>query len=371
MELTAKRAPAITRDLTVRQLARLASIRPTEMQRRLAGAGVFARLDDIVDQETAQTVVSTLHRSLTLKGDLPIESTQRVLGQLNLVWQQAGPPVSLDVDLRDLGFIYPSAMALLTTAILCLRQDGVSISIRQPANTDVDDYLNRMAFYRLAGVEAPYRWRKRDPTGRFVEIKQIQSEEEGDSVIRDVLRILERRMEGFQAVRNAVQYAFHELVNNVFHHSQSTTQAIICAQSYDRKREVELAVVDSGRGIPASLSENPSLQGQFSTASEAIELATQPRVTGRPGHNTGEGLFFTLEFIRDNKGCACLHSRDGVLRIRSGHTVVEGAPLWPGTWVGLRFKTDQPVNTERLFARYAPPESEYEWLFDDSAVSYG
>jgi hypothetical protein len=113
------------------------------------------------------------------------------------------------------------------------------------------------------------------------------------------------------------------------------------------------------------------LRGRFTTASEAIELAVQPRVTGRPSQNTGEGLFFTVEFIRDNMGCACLHSWDGRLRIRSGQAVAEQAALWPGTWVGLRFRTDRPVDTERLFARYASPENDYKWLFDDSTVRYG
>jgi hypothetical protein len=256
-------------------------------------------------------------------------------------------------------------MALLTTTVLRLRQHSVLIEIHQPQNKDVDDYLNRMDFYQLAHVEAEYRWRRHDPTGRFIELKQITSEEEGESVVRDILCILQQRMRGLQPVRKAVQYAFHELVNNVFHHAHSSTHAIVCAQSYDAKRQVELGVVDSGRGIPASLGENPALRGRFATASEAIELAVRPQVTGRPSYNTGEGLFLTLEFIKENRGCACLHSQDGRLRIAHGQVLTEPSPLWPGTWVGLRFRTDRAVDTERIFGQHTPPENDYEWVFDD------
>ena len=75
---------------------------------------------------------------------------------------------------------------------------------------------------------------------------------------------------------------------------KSPTHGVICAQYYPNRHCVELAVVDSGRGISESLRGNPELE--FSTTQEAIELAIQPRITGRPEKNTGEGLYFTLEF---------------------------------------------------------------------------
>lgn len=368
--MASRNSMVLPEDITVRDLAKMLEVGAVEIQKRLVGDGVFAKLDQTVDRATAQRLVSTLHRSLKFAGDLSLDNVQGILCQLEPIWQARDLPVSVDIDLGNLGFIYPSAMALLTTTILRLRQNDVPVSINRPVNIDVDDYLNRMDFYRLAGVDARYRWRRHDSAGRFVEIKQVHSEEDGDSVIAGIVDILERRMRGIEQLRQAIQYAFHELVNNVFHHAQSPTDAIVCAQSYDTKRQVELGVVDSGRGIPASLGENSALKDRFVTASEAIELAVQPRVTGRPDENTGEGLFFTLEFIKDNGGCACVHSQDGMLRIERGQTTVQAASLWLGTWVGLRFNTDRPVDTQRVFSRYAPPENDYEWLFDDSAVSY-
>jgi hypothetical protein len=106
--------------------------------------------------------------------------------------------------------------------------------------------------------------------------------------------------------------------------------------------------------------------GRFTTASEAIALAVQPRVTGRPDHNTGEGLFFSLEFIKANGGKACIYSQEGALWVDKGEVKAQATPLWPGTGVALRFHTDRPVDTEAIFNQYAPPEEDFgmDWLFE-------
>ena len=93
------------------------------------------------------------------------------------------------------------------------------------------------------------------------------------------------------------------------------------------------------------------------------QLAVQPRVTGRPDHNTGEGLFFSLEFIKANMGDACIYSQDGALWAQGGKVWSQSVSYWPGTLVALSFRTDRPVDTRAIFSQYAPPENDFEWLF--------
>jgi hypothetical protein len=302
-------------------------------------------------------------RKIILNGELCLETLSTILGPLEPLWEPLAPIIPLHLDLSNVTFIWPAAVTLLTTAVLRLRQAGFPVCITCPISDKVDGYLNRIDFYALTEVEADYPWNRYSADGRFREVVQIQSEQEGDAVVNEVMTILSRNLSGVDAVHDASHYAFLEIVNNVFHHAHSPTHAIICAQSYQKLQQVELAVVDSGRGIPSSLGQNPRLTNRFSTAAEAIELAVQPRVTGRPDHNTGEGLFFTLEFIKANGGDACLHSQDGLYCIRGGRVGVEAAPFWPGTCVGLRFRTDQPVDVRAIFDEYAPPEDDYDWLF--------
>ena len=303
--------------------------------------------------------------TITLGNELSLEDAPILLARLEPIWEMLPSLREVDLDLSDVTFIWPSALTLLATTILRLRQEGIAVRITRPRSDKVDTYLNRIDFYSLAGLDAEYPWVRHDASGRFREVVQVQTEQEGESVAQEVLEILRRNVEGVENIYAALQYAFLEVVNNVFHHAHSPTHAVLCAQSYPSLRRVELVVVDTGRGIPASLRDNPKLRGRFHTAAEAIHLAVQPRITGRPEHNTGEGLFFTIELIKSNGGDACIHSRDGLLRVRNGAVEVEEGPLWPGTWVGLRFRTDRPVNTQEIFNRHAPPEADYEWLFEE------
>jgi hypothetical protein len=104
------------------------------------------------------------------------------------------------------------------------------------------------------------------------------------------------------------------------------------------------------------------LFGKFRTDAEAIQWAVKPKISGRPNHNAGEGLFFTLEFIKQNCGDGCIHSYGGSLWIQKGQPTSKSAPLWRGTWVALRFRINHPVNTKEIFDRYAPPDKDYELI---------
>ncbi|MBN1954813.1 MAG: hypothetical protein JW900_07160, partial [Anaerolineae bacterium] len=298
-------------------------------------------------------------RDIVLEGDLDLESLASISLPFQPLWIPGVACGPVHLNLAGVTFIWPSALTLLTAAILLLRQRGFAVRITPPISDAVSAYLARIDFYDLVDFETAYPWRRHDSSGRFREVVQISSESDSETVVGEVLEILGRNLEGIGPVYEAVQYSFLEVVNNVFHHAQSPIHAVICAQAYPQLHKVELAVVDGGRGIPASLAGNPSLAGRFSTAAEAIQLAVQPRITGRPEYNTGEGLFFTLEFIKANQGDACIHSADGSLWVHKDQAVAQSAPSWPGTVVALRFRTDRPVVTKTIFDRHAPPEEDF------------
>ena len=300
-------------------------------------------------------------QTIILTDSLTASRLSPLLTQLEPLWHS--PPQPVRLDLGGVTFIRPAAITLLATAVLRLQQLGFSLQITRPTKTDVDSYLNRLDFYDLIGLDVAYPWRRHSGAGRFREAVQVQDEEEGNAVVRELMTILDRNVAGVLAIYDAVYHAFLEIVNNVFHHAQSPTQAVICAQFYPSFRHVDIAVVDSGRGIPASLAQNPALRGRFTTAAEAIELAVQPRITGRPTHNSGEGLFFSLEFLKANGGRAYILSQDGLFRLQKGQIYSQASALWPGTAVFFSFRTDRPVDTRAIFNRYAPPENDFDWLF--------
>ena len=90
----------------------------------------------------------------------------------------------------------------------------------------------------------------------------MSSERDGDRLVANIIEIIGHNIP-IGEIRDALYYSLSEVVNNVFHHAELPTHGVICAQYYPNRHCVELAVVDSGRGISESLRGNPELE--FST----------------------------------------------------------------------------------------------------------
>lgn len=274
------------------------------------------------------------------------------------------PTVEITLDMSDLSFVTPTGLATLTAAMVYIARSGCleqSHVVRPKAQ--VDGYLTRMGFYESLQLSAKYPWSKRDSTGRFREVIEVTSEEMGREVTNDLVAILQQQATLSQQTVGAVSYTLSELIDNVFHHAQSPVNAIVCAQTYPAFQRIELAIVDCGRGIRLSLQDNIALRGRFTTAAEAISLAVQPKITGNPARNAGEGLFFLTELMKQYKGGMRIYSEDGLFRITKGQvTLCSDMPYWQGTIVSLRLGFD--VDLVPVFNQYAQPEEDYKFLFD-------
>lgn len=280
-----------------------------------------------------------------------------LLTQLDAVQHQS----SVEIDLSAVEFVKPIGVAVLLALLKVLKKRDVEVKLLQPAQNNVHEYLTRINFYEQLNISVDYPWPRRDSTGRFIEIANPQNERDGERVANEIVEIMAKNVPDFKQVKNGTQYAFIEIVNNVFHHAQSPIQGILCAQSYPQQQCIEIAVVDYGRGIAKSLEGHY----KFNSNEEALYLSIQPRITSRPGYNSGEGLFFTTEIIRTNQGSMVLYSRDGGLFFNGNKMAYQAGSMWPGTIVGLTLRTNHPVVTKDIFDKYAPPERDYDWLFSD------
>lgn len=73
-------------------------------------------------------------------------------------------------------------------------------------------------------------------------------------------------------------YALREMIRNVIEHSGSET-FIYSAQYHPRTKQAEIAILDTGMGIRASLEKNPYLK--IKSHREALNLALMPGVSGK------------------------------------------------------------------------------------------
>ncbi len=310
--------------------------------------------------------------SIMLTVDLP---RQLQIGNLHRIVELFLPTVhacnqkqtfEIVVNMGDLGFVRPSGLAALSAIMVYVARSGYLKQgyVATPRSSDVDGYLARMDFYEFLKMPTNYPWSRRNSEGRFHEVIEVTSEEMCQEVTTDLGTILQSQMDMTEDAIYATTYALSELMENVFHHAHSPVNAIVCAQTYPSSREIELAIVDCGRGFRLSLSENPKLHGRFDTATEAINLALQRKVTGRPGSNAGEGLFFIKEVVEENMGDMAVYSEDGLLEMVGGRGRLYDVPYWQGSIVSLCLKTDRSVDLTGLFNRYAPPEKDYKIVFD-------
>lgn len=238
--------------------------------------------------------------------------------------------------------------------------------VTRPKSEDVHGYMTRMGLYRQIGLEAIYPYRERDPAGRFhelVEITDIETVNDTSNALADIVRRQNPSL-SLHGV-NSIRYALSELIENVFHHAQSPINAIVCAQAHPKQRSIELAIVDCGRGFRRSLDDNPQYRGRYATSSDAISLALEPSVTRNPEYNSGEGLYFTSELVKHNRGDMVICSEDGLYRIRKGVEEIEqmcytgSIVTWPGTIAAIRLFLNNPMDMTSIYNQLAPPDNDF------------
>ena len=280
------------------------------------------------------------------------------------------PFVRFTVDARELAHISPVGLATLVSIVRHAMTNGhyVKGTYRHPEKRHVRTYLSRMNFGRLIGlqdVEHPRRSRSR---GRFRELVEVGTAEDCSKVADQLRRVLTKQVALTDVVLNNVTYCVLELLENVIHHAQSSTNGVACAQAYPKSHAVELAIVDCGIGVRASLAKNPEHAPRARSDADAILLALQKGVTSTPERNTGEGLFFVAELMTE-AGRMRVQSGEAMLAVsRRAGMVTKPAPAWPGTLVGLRFEPKRAVSISEIFGRFTrlDEESGLFLLSDDS-----
>jgi hypothetical protein len=138
-------------------------------------------------------------------------------------------------------------------------------------------------------------------------------------------------------INRPVAYCLREVIRNVFEHA-NTDRCVLCAQT-TADGNVELAVIDQGRGIRRSLGERLALVSD----EQALRAAIQAGVTCSPSEdldnpwgNSGFGLFVLSELGRD-LGIFRIISGQAGLCVTDGQSRFEAASFI-GTAIQLRLR---------------------------------
>jgi len=288
----------------------------------------------------------------TSSGAYPLRALDRLIRDL-------APLISLDhptrvrVDLSRLVAVRPAALALLTAVLARGRARGLyapgSVLV-MPSSRAVSNYLRRMDLLRQVLPETTHDepFVRREAVG-FRPCRAFASAQECAVVARDLAEALSELVETDEAARASIRICLDELAENV-QHAASPLGGFAAAQGWRRTRELEIAIVDLGIGIRASLTKNPryaDIDGDVTAMATALE----PRVTATPERNSGIGLFVTRLLLRDNGGVLLLRSGSGEVYSGAEDGARETPIRFPGTLVALRARTDRPLDIRAVYGR--------------------
>lgn len=175
-----------------------------------------------------------------------------------------------------------------------------------------------------------------------------------DSKLRDVTRsildTIDSKADLDAAARYGLDTCLSEMLENVIFHADAANGGVTAVQAF-ASGELEVAIVDLGVGIPASLALNPDY-ADLATRDDltAVQTAMVPNVTSTPWRNAGWGLAFTELLLGLNGGRLLV--RSGAGHVMRGAKIVDRLDTdqpQPGTLVAMRIKTDRPLDYSRAW----------------------
>ena len=212
---------------------------------------------------------------------------------LRLASLEAG--TRLVIDLRRLSFVEPFAMLYFAAAARKFEPVAL-IDEQSPAY----GYAAHMGFFQALGADKGNAPRRLPGKARYAPIDQIDVEalvERARSARRKPAEFITNRAENLArilchdydgTVREVLVFAIREMMRNVIEHSGA--ESIWCAaQLWPELGRAEIAILDEGIGMRASLARNPLYQ--FGSDQGALNAALLPGVSGGTSGKNGNSFF--------------------------------------------------------------------------------
>lgn len=170
---------------------------------------------------------------------------------------------------------------------------------------------------------------------------------------------------------DTLTYSIREMVRNVVEHSGAERFGI-CAQHWPSKRRVEVAILDRGIGLRASLSRNPHID--TSDDKKAVNYALMPAVSGkafkgarqRKGNwtNSGFGLYLTNRICRNGGNFFIASGDTGMLLTRGEGKRYFSCDL-DGTAVRMTMDTSRIAGLRDALAQYREEGFEFQRRYSE------
>ncbi len=240
--------------------------------------------------------------------------------------------------------LFADTSALATLACWGARHRAAGGTVEVSGDAGSLAYLSRMNVLDALGVARQEVGPRRVGDGRFIEVSAL---DEPDGLFTDaVCDLVLHHFDDASRFVPALEWAVHEVVDNVHIHAASQTPGYACAQYYPNRHRLEVSVVDLGRGLRDSLAEGHEVADDEA----AIRLAVTRGVTRSRDIGQGNGLAGTRDIVQANGGSLSIWTGSCRWRLhRDGEKPPHHMPAWPGTGLRMSLDTRQAVNLEDTF----------------------
>jgi hypothetical protein len=245
----------------------------------------------------------------------------------------------------SLSFVTPREVCGLRALIDHAAVNAGRVELDCPTSGQVHRYLERVNFYDdlPANVELSRprpRIRRIAREGNLIELVRIEGCDDVEKLMDRVSKVAAGQLKS-RHLAMAFATAIGAATENVVEHAQSPIGALVAAQRYERTG-LELAVVDLGAGIPATLARNAEHRGLDDLS--AVERALKEGVSSVEGEDRGTGLWELSETVRKG-GNSTLGIASGAAELSiswEGSNAARNAstPVHPirGTWIWVRLE---------------------------------
>ncbi|MBI3818331.1 MAG: ATP-binding protein [Planctomycetes bacterium] len=261
-------------------------------------------------------------------------------------WSQFSDDRDLELELPAGLFVAPAGVALLAAGIADRSNKGVTTKFHiVDEGSDAVRYLQRIDFFQRLGVSVDSKFKRHDPTGRFVTLGNIGDLRAARDLADAARTFVEMQLPGAPpSVIRSIHFVVEELAANIVQHSGRPETGFGLAQGFPASNRFQLAFADAGIGFLESLQKNPEISGRIDADADAIQLATEQGLSSTPGRgNMGLGLS-VLRDLSDRLSADlwiasgnALWSRKTVAGKRV--SIVQSVERWQGAWICL----DSPV----------------------------
>lgn len=264
------------------------------------------------------------------------------------------------VDLSRPSFFRPEGMAPLIATIRSLTSRGRRVQLALPED-DLLTYFDSVGWSAaLAGEQCP-SFRK---GSTYLPLSPYETYQELNSLVNDAISVLIENQVFLPGVREAIEWVLNETADNVLNHAASAEPGWLQVTSYPQSHNVDFVVVDTGRGITASLREAfPDLTSD----SDAVALAVKKGITRNQEVGQGNGLSGLMRIASGAKGWVRIHSGSACLNLRRGDLVgPDQVPGHQGTLVTVSLPTRTPIDlSEALWGHNPAPAFDFGYLSEE------